>query len=745
MRTSTWQAPELPGERLQRAGFPMTIPLLISTSIITPVIAWAAWRGRRDHSLPSLVVFAFALLGWAIAFTLFTYGAQPGGLFWLSIIYLSSALTSTALLAFICEYTNHRQWLTRRNLAFLAIEPVLTQLLFWTDRWHGLFFSGSTVNPTGTALVAGPWYWVNTTYCDGLIIFAVMLLTQTFPHKPKRYLLQSAIITAAVFVPLLVKILGLSGILRITNVDLIPIGFAITGLVLIYYLLRFKPPNVVPIARDVVVESMNEGWMVLDLQNRIVDVNPAAEALIGLPRDRLFGQPAENVLKNWPNLSHASTLRESEIKGSVNLRGEWRYLNVRISPIVSSAGEPIGEVILWRDITDRRKSDDARQRARDEMFILLRAISGAASRNLSLNDFLAESIYQIVYSFHSQASAIVLTDDSGPHIGRTRYSLAAYHGIAVERINKLSSMPEVAEIVGQIVEAREPLTVSGAEEGDSRLSPVFGHRCVLMVPMTFEEKVLGIIFLTREDGAPYGPDEISRLSVVAEEVASLIYSDRQRQMAIALEERQRLVRDLHDSVTQKLYGLVALTEAAQASVEAGTAMQPSEVLSRIGENARQALKEMRLFLFEMKPVDLEREGIVAVLHQRLAAVEGRADIKARLIADDEINLSLDKQVALYYIAQEALNNVLKHANATSVKVSLGKKRSGFVLEIQDDGCGFKPDAAERGGMGLRNMKERCAKVGGKLKIASAPKKGTKITVTVGKDKISGINRTQENP
>jgi PAS domain S-box-containing protein len=647
--------------------------------------------------------------------------------------------------AFICEYTNHRQWLIPRNLALLAFEPILTQILFWTNRWHGLFFSASEVGPTGTALVAGRWYWVNTTYCDALLIFAVILLTQTFPNKPKRYLLQSAVITAGVFVPLLVKILGLSGILRIANVDLIPIGFAITGLVLIYDLYQFRPLNVMPIARDMVVESMNEGWMVLDHENRIVDVNPAAEALIGLPRDRLFGQPAENVLKNWPNLSHANTLREMEIKGSVNLRGEWRYLNVRISPIVSAGGEQIGEVILWRDITDRKKSDDARQTARDEMFILLRAISGAASRNLSLNDFLAESIYQIVYSFHSQASAIVLIDDSGPHIGRTRYSLAAHHGIAVERINKLSSMPEAAEIIDGIVEAKEPLTIAGVEKGDNRLSPVFGHRCVLMVPMIFEEKALGIVFLAREDGAPYSPDEISRLSVVTEEVAALIYSDRQRQMAIALEERQRLVRDLHDSVTQKLYGLVALTEAAQASVEAGTAMLPSEVLSRIGENARQALKEMRLFLFEMKPVDLEREGIVAILHQRLAAVEGRADIKARLVADDEINISLDKQVALYYIAQEALNNVLKHANAKSVKVSLGRKKSGYVLEIQDDGCGFKLEAAEKGGMGLRNMKERSAKVGGKLKIVSTPNKGTRITVTVGKEKISGINRTQDTP
>jgi PAS domain S-box-containing protein len=722
----------------------MNTALLISTILIASVIIWADLRDRKDQPSRSLTAFAVALTAWAAAFNLFTLGVGPGSMFWLSTIFLCATLTATALLTFIFGYTNRGQWLTTRTLVFLAFEPILTQVLFWTNSRHGLFFSSSTVGATATDLVVGPWYWVNSTYCDALIIFGVILLTQTFPHKPRRYLLQSSLIIAAAFVPLAVKILGLS--LQAPNIDLLPLGFAISGLILTYDLFRFRPLEVVPIARDGVVESMNEGWMVLDLRNRIVDVNPAAEALLGLPREKLFGQPAENFLKNWPNLSHATALRELEIKGSINLRGEWRYLNVRISPIANSAGARMGEVILWRDITERRKSDDARQRARDEMFVLLRAISGAASRNLSMNDFLAESIYQIVYSFHSQASAIVLMEDSSPHIGRTRYSLAVYHGIPVERINKLSSMPESAEIVEQVVEAREPLTIPGGEQGDLRLSSIFGHRCVLVVPMTFEEKVLGIIYLAREDGAPYSPDEISRLSVVAEEVASLIYSDRQRQIAIALEERQRLVRDLHDSVTQKLYGLVALTEAAQASAEAGTAMQPSEVLARIGENARQALKEMRLFLFEMKPVDVEREGIVAVLHQRLAAVEGRADIKARLIADeDDINLSLEKQVALYYIAQEALNNVLKHANATSVKVCLGKKRNGYVLEVEDDGCGFKPEAAERGGMGLRNMKERCAKVGGRLKIASTPKKGTRITVTVAKDKFSGINRTQENP
>jgi signal transduction histidine kinase len=167
-------------------------------------------------------------------------------------------------------------------------------------------------------------------------------------------------------------------------------------------------------------------------------------------------------------------------------------------------------------------------------------------------------------------------------------------------------------------------------------------------------------------------------------------------MTIALAERQKLVRDLHDSVTQKLYGLLALTRAAQAGLEAGTPTMPAEVLSQISENTRQALKEMRLFLYGLQPVDLEHEGLVSVLHERLAAVEGRADVKTRIITDGEVCLPLPKEVALYYVAQEALNNILRHANAKSVTVQLKQTRASILLVIEDDGCGFDPRRTDPG-------------------------------------------------
>jgi signal transduction histidine kinase len=261
--------------------------------------------------------------------------------------------------------------------------------------------------------------------------------------------------------------------------------------------------------------------------------------------------------------------------------------------------------------------------------------------------------------------------------------------------------------------------------------------CLLAIPLNVQieegKKFIGSLFLGRKDNPVYKQDEIVRLSILADQIATLIDSDRRRKLAIALSERQRLMRDIHDSVSQKLYGLVTITEAAQAAIEAKSELDFGQYLSRIGENARQAVKELRLFLFQLQPFDLEKEGLVSVLHHRLAAVEGRADIKARFLADESISLSKKKEVALYYIAQEALNNVLRHASAKSVSVTLKQGYKYVIFEVADDGRGFDSTNLERGGLGLKNIEERVKQESGKLKISSKPGKGTIIRVTLEKN------------
>jgi len=714
----------------------MGIGITVSVIGIALTFALLVFLRRKIRGATSLIVFSSGLTIWACAYAILMVAPQSSGRLWLALLNLSATVTATALLTFIMAYTNHGEWLGKWGIILLCVEPLATQVLFWTNR----FSNGYEITNSGIVLTSSPWYWINASYSDGLMILALILLAQTFLHKSKQYILQSMTLVIGVFIPILTKILSLVIMDLILNLEPPLVSSAITGLFLIYSIYQFKLLDIATITREDVVELMNDGWMVLDPKNRIVDLNPAAETLVRVSREQAYGKPAEDILENWPKLDQEASARELEIKGSVRLHGELRYLSVRILPLVRTPGAPLGKVILWRDITERRMSDNARLRARDEMFVLLHSISGSAFRALTLNDFFAETSSQIMYSFQSQASVIMLLEVSHSRASRSKYYLAAHQGIPQNKLVHLSSSPEVARIVSHIVESREPFSVTDVST-DPRL-PVgmqgSGNQSILMLPLITGEQILGVIGLIRKSGLPFGSDEITRLSIVAEELASFIRGDRQRQLAIALEERQRLFHDLHDSISQKLYGLVALTEAAQASLETGTTVQAAD-LSRIGENARQALKEMRLFLFQMKPVDLEHAGLVAALHERLAAVEGRADIKARLLSDEDISLSLEKETVLYYIAQEALNNVMKHARAKSVTILLKKRKASIVLEVSDDGDGFDTRGLGIGGMGLKIMQERVAKVNGKLTVKSSLGKGTKVSVTIGSNNISHGN------
>ena len=166
--------------------------------------------------------------------------------------------------------------------------------------------------------------------------------------------------------------------------------------------------------------------------------------------------------------------------------------------------------------------------------------------------------------------------------------------------------------------------------------------------------------------------------------------------------------------------------------ESGDLESAKHYLSRVSEVIHQALKDMRLLVFQMRPPELDTEGLVGALQRRLDAVEKRAGIEARLISDELPTLPDDVVDGLYGIAQEALNNVLKHAEADAVSVTIRSGGASVNFEVVDDGRGFDIEAAhEGGGMGLKNMQERAAQLSGELTIDTAPGQGTKLKVLIG--------------
>ena len=206
------------------------------------------------------------------------------------------------------------------------------------------------------------------------------------------------------------------------------------------------------------------------------------------------------------------------------------------------------------------------------------------------------------------------------------------------------------------------------------------------------------------------------------------YAGQTEELAIA-KERNRLARELHDSVAQTLYGLTLQSEAATRKLAAGQTQAAGDYMRDIRQSALQTLQETRLLIFELRPPILENEGLAAALRARLEAVEARSGLETLIQVADIGRLPPQIEVGLYRIAQEALNNALKHAQASQISISLSQDKGKTILEVTDNGLGFDPSVVgTQGGMGLRGMRERAEQLGAKLSVESATKAGTKVKV-----------------
>ncbi len=257
-----------------------------------------------------------------------------------------------------------------------------------------------------------------------------------------------------------------------------------------------------------------------------------------------------------------------------------------------------------------------------------------------------------------------------------------------------------------------------------------------VAPLTIRERAIGsLVLLDKQKGQDnFSQNDLDLLQTFANQAATAIENARlyeQAQRLAVVEERQRLARELHDSVTQALYGVTLYAEATTRQLASGETALAGEYLHELRDTAQEALREMRLLIFELRPSILETEGLVTALRARLESVEERAGRETQFTRDGETPLPAEVEEGLYRIAQEALNNALKHANAQNVSVNLSRSDDMVVLEIADDGIGFDADVAiNNGGLGLDGMKERAAQIGGSLVLDSRPGKGTRVRVEV---------------
>ncbi len=294
-------------------------------------------------------------------------------------------------------------------------------------------------------------------------------------------------------------------------------------------------------------------------------------------------------------------------------------------------------------------------------------------------------------------------------------------------------IPVAESLAGIAVRRDEPfLTNAPANESYEYLQ---GKRptAFLAVPLHANGDIIGVFEVVDKPGG-FVQDDIRIIGLFANQAAINIEHARLNQQAgqvAVLEERQRLARELHDSVVQSLYSMALYADAAALALAAGKQDVTVQHLHELRDTARSTMYDMRLLIFELHPPVLEEEGLVTALRLRLAAVEARAGVRADLKVEGERRLPIGVEQELYRIAQEVLNNIMKHARAQNVTLLLQFVDGVVKLQVHDDGVGFDPRSAlTSGGMGLRSIAARAAKIGGHVTVDSQPGQGTTVTLNV---------------
>jgi PAS domain S-box-containing protein len=250
------------------------------------------------------------------------------------------------------------------------------------------------------------------------------------------------------------------------------------------------------------------------------------------------------------------------------------------------------------------------------------------------------------------------------------------------------------------------------------------------VPLLVRNRLIGFLALFHSRPYYYTRQHASLIYALANQASVALENARlygQAQELAILQERQRLARELHDSVSQALYGIVLGMRSARVLLHRDPAML-TKLLDHLSEQAETGLTEMRTLIFELRPETLEREGLVMALRKQGEFMQTRYGLRVEMEMGEEPQQSFIAKEALYRITQEALHNIVKHASATFATLHLyeNKENASLVLEISDKGAGFNPEQSFPGHLGLQSMRERLERLGGTLHIISSPGQGTQI-------------------
>ncbi len=518
-----------------------------------------------------------------------------------------------------------------------------------------------------------------------------------------------------------------------------------------------------------IVEFSDDAIISKTLEGIITSWNAGAEHIYGYSAAEMLGQSISKLLppeqdNELPQL--LAKIKRNEIVEpyeTTRLRkdGEKIVVSLRLSPIEDSNGQVIGASVIARDITASKRDEQRLRQVLNDMIEAQRKeyeareiieLNSRLAQESSLTDMSQQLANWLVAKSGGIASGVLLLSGNPP--------LPRWMGSCGIPENIIASVNAAyregrTEIVDRLIHA-EDITlikdvytmIKGANPDISNLLQTerVAWNTLLGVPFEYLKRRVGILIVCYHKDQSIPKHEVAFLKAVAKQSVYMLENARlfaENQDRAALDERSRLARELHDSVSQAIYGIALGVRSARDQLD----KNPEMVAARLDyahKLAEAATTEMRALIFELRPESLEQEGLVEALRKLAVANEARHHLKVISEFCEEPDLPLDTKQALFRIVQEAIHNTVKHARAQQVKLCLCYEQNGLDLLIADDGIGFDVKASFHGHLGLSSMRERANLIGAEFELASQAGEGTTLRLRLPLSATSEVARPVES-
>jgi PAS domain S-box-containing protein len=490
-------------------------------------------------------------------------------------------------------------------------------------------------------------------------------------------------------------------------------------------------------------EICNDDGEVVDFQVEFIN----AYGFQFVPKNFL-GRKASEILSLYtPDNNFLKDLVQTSRTGKPLIVDRFDINNIGVQPPglnsieirVSSFMDKL--VFVWRTITERVKAEEDLKHSRDELAAIVETSNTLLSIH-DINSLLLTIIEQIksVLPFDNAAIYSVEDDEVREKVFYRwyRYPETASNGrrfiqeFVLPLFGGLAKSDSFIDIKDSLVPSEINQQLIKYFGADSQF--IIQNRSILMLPLIVNNKITGVLIILHHDPNIYTDNLRHLVQAFANNVALAIDNAQlyqQAQTQAVMQERLRLARELHDSVTQSLYSINLYTDAARKALATGRVEKVTEYLEELHDLALIGTKELRLLIYELRPPELGELGLVGAIRSRLGSVERRSGLDAKLTVQGQGNLPVKVENELFQVTQEALNNIVKHSNATRVSVRIHYLLKTVRLSIRDNGVGFDLKRIETG-VGLKTIRERVTLLDGKFNISSIEDKGTILTVEVGR-------------